>query len=767
MYQPKPIVLLVSGEYPPYTNWGGNAYQLANVARLLNREGYEVEVIAESDNGEEFTHLDEMGNLVHRINGARSYLHKTAQTLSARLGSWLGFRDLAFALRVAERAWELVHLWNRKILWVETTNWRAETLFFHLLPQLNARTIVRTVTPMEEVVRQNQIDRSDLATQMALLQETAQQLLLKRRLYSNHDYRDYFESRVRTSLFGKQRADEKVFLLPFDFDRVPSQTRRTLRKPDGALRLLMVGRVEPRKGFDMLCSALSGLSLEQRRTVRVVAAGRDVDYGPFNSYKRLLLEKYPSVASEQIEFLGAVPENDFPHLFETVDIGLVASTSESFGYNLVELIASDLPVITSEVGAASEFERRGIRYLGKFQTTEQLRRLFGELPRRYEQYANERPKNRERLAEIYAQNDRSYLAWARASSEPAAPVTITRTPVVRKTATAVKSVDLVVCSYNRFEELTLSLPSLLREAEHARASGIDCAVTIVFQNEGLPERIYTQNPELTTGAHLRFVPSSPPSLTRARNTGVRNTNGDLVIFVDDDVVLEPGFVAAHVEAATATPSAIGVVGRIRSRIDLKRTSKHRAVGQFRPTGFIDTNFDSVESTSRLVPHTPMGANMAYRRAPMVALFGESWFDERFTGSAFREESTLAVQIFRHGHHFVYAPNALLYHYESVVGGCGNRGTKTLKQLITHYSLDYLFLNRLYEPMTLTRLFGPLLLALRDLPTAPNWKTLLKKTYVHSRAYWAARRLHAAAPKLHLVQEPSSSPRENLGARATA
>src|SRR5260221_10734363 len=165
----KPIVLLVSGEYPPYTKWGGAAYLLSSLAKLLHQQGYQVEVIAESDNGEEFIHLDDFGNLVHRVSASRSYLFKALN--QTPVGSRLAFRDLVFAARVAEKALELTHLWNRRILWVETTSWRSETLFFHLLPETNARTIVRIVTPMQEVVEQNGIDRSLLTTRVALFQE--------------------------------------------------------------------------------------------------------------------------------------------------------------------------------------------------------------------------------------------------------------------------------------------------------------------------------------------------------------------------------------------------------------------------------------------------------------------------------------------------------------------------------------------------------------------------------------------------------------------
>jgi hypothetical protein len=143
---------------------------------------------------------------------------------------------------------------------------------------------------------------------------------------------------------------------------------------------------------------------------------------------------------------------------------------------------------------------------------------------------------------------------------------------------------------------------------------------------------------------------------------------------------------------------------------------------------------------------------------MSNLFGEAWFDERFTGSAFREESALATEIFRRGHHFVYAPDAVLYHFESVSGGCENRETKrTLRQKVGHYTLAYLFLNRLYEPVGILRALAPLLLMIRDVRSADQWRYRVEKAYVNARAFFAARRLHGerSGPKAPPAPEPNS------------
>jgi GT2 family glycosyltransferase len=252
--------------------------------------------------------------------------------------------------------------------------------------------------------------------------------------------------------------------------------------------------------------------------------------------------------------------------------------------------------------------------------------------------------------------------------------------------------------------------------------------------------MYEWRPDWKTNRVLRFIYSSPPGLTRARNAGIEAGDADLVIFVDDDVVLESGFISEHVKAANRNPRAIGVVGRIRARSDGYCTTTRRAVGQIRVSGYVEPNFDSVEASATLVSHTAMGANMSYRRKPLTAIYGNAWFDERMFSSAFREETVLGAELFRAGEHLVYAPKALLTHFESVVGGCANRGRRTLRKLIDHFSSDYLFLNRLYEPVGLARLVLPWLLLRRDLNWAQDRHTAVKKLIVNIGGYLKGRAL---------------------------
>jgi hypothetical protein len=97
---------------------------------------------------------------------------------------------------------------------------------------------------------------------------------------------------------------------------------------------------------------------------------------------------------------------------------------------------------------------------------------------------------------------------------------------------------------------------------------------------------------------------------------------------------------------------------------------------------------------------------------MTRHLGPSWFDESLTGSAWREETTLGVELFRRGEHLVFSPAAALYHFESVTGGCENR-VLTPERKEARLLLENRFLRSLYRDSAPMRALGGLLLGARE------------------------------------------------------
>ncbi len=104
-------------------------------------------------------------------------------------------------------------------------------------------------------------------------------------------------------------------------------------------------------------------------------------------------------------------------------------------------------------------------------------------------------------------------------------------------AKAVETIDLVICTYQRLEELIVSIDSALVEMEAARKHGFSAQLRVIHQESDLPERLAAARPDLSKHPCLSLELSVPPGLTLARNAAIASSEADLIVFIDDDVKL--------------------------------------------------------------------------------------------------------------------------------------------------------------------------------------------------------------------------------------
>ncbi len=114
-------------------------------------------------------------------------------------------------------------------------------------------------------------------------------------------------------------------------------------------------------------------------------------------------------------------------------------------------------------------------------------------------------------------------------------------------------VTVVIPSYNRGPKLKATLERLLA----SDIAGID-GVEIIVVDDGSPsplEPVVSACP-----AHppfsLRCIRQSNAGPAAARNTGFRSGRGDIVLFVDDDILCPPDLVRRHVDAHRENPDCV-------------------------------------------------------------------------------------------------------------------------------------------------------------------------------------------------------------------
>src|SRR3954468_20329594 len=111
----------------------------------------------------------------------------------------------------------------------------------------------------------------------------------------------------------------------------------------------------------------------------------------------------------------------------------------------------------------------------------------------------------------------------------------------------------------------------------------------------------------------RYVaPDGPRGLNVARNAAIDVTDAELVVYVDDDVEVWPGWLGALLRAAEECPPEVGVLtGPIRPRIEDHRWRSCGREGL--PVTFLDLGPRDVDAARA------WGANMAIRRSALDAV----------------------------------------------------------------------------------------------------------------------------------------------------
>lgn len=118
---------------------------------------------------------------------------------------------------------------------------------------------------------------------------------------------------------------------------------------EGAVRLLAVGSLVPRKGHDLLLEALSGLGALAWRLTIVGAADAD----PAHAGELRRRAAAPPLAG-RVEFAGALDAAALAAAYADADLFVLATRHEGFGMALREAMAHGLPVLATAAGAVPE-----------------------------------------------------------------------------------------------------------------------------------------------------------------------------------------------------------------------------------------------------------------------------------------------------------------------------------------------------------------------------------------------------------------------------
>ena len=128
-------------------------------------------------------------------------------------------------------------------------------------------------------------------------------------------------------------------------DRAPSATG----SHDGIVRLLSVGAIVPRKGFDILIEALG--AIPKLPWLLTIAGDRTRDPACAAALDEAIVR---NGITSKVDVLGALPAETIEALYAGADIFVLASRFEGYGMAYAEALARGLPVIGTTGGAIPE-----------------------------------------------------------------------------------------------------------------------------------------------------------------------------------------------------------------------------------------------------------------------------------------------------------------------------------------------------------------------------------------------------------------------------
>jgi GT2 family glycosyltransferase len=169
------------------------------------------------------------------------------------------------------------------------------------------------------------------------------------------------------------------------------------------------------------------------------------------------------------------------------------------------------------------------------------------------------------------------------------------------------------------------------------------------------EQVVAQYPEVIS-VRLRGQRNNMP---QARNAGIAISSGNILAFIDDDSMIQDGWLTAVINAYhDETVGAVG--GRV---IDMPEPYCDQASGLPRlvvlPWGRVIRKGVGLLSTAQVeVDHLP-GGNMSFRRE---ALEQVGCFDPNYTLTNLREETDICVRVKKAGWRVVFVPSMAVVHF---------------------------------------------------------------------------------------------------------
>jgi glycosyltransferase involved in cell wall biosynthesis len=219
------------------------------------------------------------------------------------------------------------------------------------------------------------------------------------------------------------------------------------------------------------------------------------------------------------------------------------------------------------------------------------------------------------------------------------------------------TISVILCTYNRCVSLARALNSL---AVSSLPEGTEWEVLVVDNNSKdqtreVVERFCQSYPE-----RFRYFFEPRQGKSNALNSGIREAHGEILVFTDDDVTVEPAWLE-YLTAPLHNARWAGCGGRILPEPGFSPPPWLAIDGPMNQLGALCAYFEPADLPGEL-DRPPIGANMAFRRETFLKYGGFRTDLGPRPGSELRHEDTeFGRRLMAGGDRLCYVPSAIVYH----------------------------------------------------------------------------------------------------------
>ncbi|WP_448811695.1 glycosyltransferase family 2 protein [Agromyces bauzanensis] len=202
--------------------------------------------------------------------------------------------------------------------------------------------------------------------------------------------------------------------------------------------------------------------------------------------------------------------------------------------------------------------------------------------------------------------------------------------------------------------VTYERPEFLRRCLLSLQEHLDDTAEVVVVDASVEDRgeLARETDPAVTYVH---APHLAGWMTRSRNEALRHVRGEIVSFLDDDVVVRAGW-QHSVLAAFDDATVAAVAGRTCNGAPGEE-QYDRPIGRLLPDGTLTDGFASLPGRPVDVDHG-IGANMSFRKSVLAGLGG---FRDDYPGTALREDTDIFLRVRAAGGRTLFVPDAAVDH----------------------------------------------------------------------------------------------------------